>query len=117
MLLLLLSAETLTRPGHCNSPHAADRPKTILRVGSGFEMPSHDHHARYEGQSPEFYSRVFETANVGLQDPRNPGYASAASSNFQNLTDAVAAGHKSNLFLSHDGSWLQWPFGGCKINE
>ena len=61
-------------------------------------MPLHDHHARYEGQSPEFYSRVFETANVGLQDPRNPGYASAASSNLQNLTDAVAAGHKVEPF-------------------
>jgi hypothetical protein len=117
LLLLLLSAETLTRPSHC-TPHTPPIGlRLFLRVGSGFEMPLHDHHARYEGQSPEFYSRVFETANVGLQDPRNPGYASAASSNFQNLTDAVAAGNKSNLFLSHDGSWLQWLFGGCKINE
>ena len=61
-------------------------------------MLSHGHHARYEDQSPEFSSRVLKAASVDLQDPQNPGYSSAAFSNLQNLTDAVAAGHKAEPF-------------------
>src|SRR5579859_1755363 len=73
-------------------------------------MPSHDRHARYEDQSSEFYSRVFETASTDLQDPQNPGYESTASSNLRNQTDVAAAGTSPALFFPTtapglNGSW------------
>lgn len=73
-------------------------------------MPSHDRHARYEGQSSEVYSRVFETASTDLQEPQNPGYESTASSNIRNLTDVAAAGTNRALFFpttapDFNGSW------------
>jgi WD repeat-containing protein 68 len=62
-------------------------------------MPSHDHHARYEDQGSEFSSRVFEAASTNLQHPLSPGYASAASSNLPNQTDAIAAGTSRAFFF------------------
>jgi hypothetical protein len=116
--VVVLSAGDPDQTRH-RSPHTpAGRPEIVLRVlGSGFEMPSHDRHARYEDQSSEFYSRVFETASTDLQDPQNPGYESTASSNLRNQTDVAAASTSRALFLSHNGSCLQWLLGRCKIHE
>src|SRR5580698_423193 len=108
--VVALSADTLTRPDIAVPTRPQIGSETILRVGSGFKMPSQDRHARYEDRSSEIYSRVFETANTDLQDPQNPRYESAASSNLQNPTDVAAPGTSRALFFpttapAFNGSW------------